>query len=80
MEGLIKRLVNWFTNSVAEIATTFGPKMVANFRTQYKSIQNLQILQGYIFRILNHFVTKLCNLLILVCSFYSYLFASPCLV
>ena len=32
-----------------------------NFRTQYKSIQNLQTLQGYIFRILQHFATKLCN-------------------
>jgi hypothetical protein len=31
---------------------------------------NLQILQGYIFRIFQHFATKLChNLLILVCSF-----------
>jgi hypothetical protein len=27
----------------------------------YKLIQNLQILQGYIFRILQHFATKLCN-------------------
>jgi hypothetical protein len=30
----------------------------SNFRTQYKSIQNLQ---GYIFRISQHFATKLCN-------------------
>ena len=46
----------------AEIATTFGPKMHAsNFRTQYKSIQNLQNLYGYISRILQHFTTKLCN-------------------
>jgi hypothetical protein len=42
----------------AEIATTFGLEMVA---TQYKSIQNLQTLQGYIFRILQYFATKLCN-------------------
>jgi hypothetical protein len=44
----------------AEIATTFGPNMVANsnFRTQYKSIQTLQ---GYILRILQHFATNLCN-------------------
>ena len=28
---------------------------------QYKSIQNLQTLQGYIFHILQHFATKLCN-------------------
>jgi hypothetical protein len=41
--------------------STFGPKMVSNFRTQYKSIQNLQTLQGYIFRILQHFANKLCN-------------------
>jgi hypothetical protein len=27
----------------------------------YKLIQNLQISQGYIFRILQHFATKLCN-------------------
>jgi hypothetical protein len=31
-----------------------------NFRTQYKSIQNLHTLQGYIFRILQHFATNLC--------------------
>jgi hypothetical protein len=30
-----------------------------NFRTQ--SIQNLRTLQGYIFLILQHFATKLCN-------------------
>jgi hypothetical protein len=28
--------------------------------SQYKLIQNLQISQGYIFRILQHFLTKLC--------------------
>ena len=28
----------------------------------YKSIQNSQTLQGYIFLILQHFATKLCNL------------------
>ena len=33
----------------------------SNFRMQYKSIQNLQTLQGHIFRILQHFATKLCN-------------------
>jgi hypothetical protein len=33
----------------------------SNFRTQYKSMQNLRTLQGYIFRILQHFATKLCN-------------------
>jgi hypothetical protein len=41
-----------FANFVlrAEIATFFGP-----------NVQNLQTLQGYIFRILEHFATKLCN-------------------
>jgi hypothetical protein len=39
----------------------FRPKCGRNFRTQYKSIQNLQTLQGYIFRNLQHFATKLCN-------------------
>jgi hypothetical protein len=33
----------------------------SRFRTQHKSIQNLQTLQGYIFRILQNFATKLCN-------------------
>jgi hypothetical protein len=28
--------------------------------TKHKSIQNLQTLQGYILRILQHFATKLC--------------------
>jgi hypothetical protein len=47
----------------AEIATTFVPKMVAISarNTKHKSIQNLQTLQGYIFRILQHFATKPCN-------------------
>jgi hypothetical protein len=30
-------------------------------RAWYKLIQNLQISQGYIFRILQQFATKLCN-------------------
>ena len=30
-------------------------------KLQYKSIQNLQTLEGYIFYILQHFATKLCN-------------------
>jgi hypothetical protein len=30
-------------------------------KLQYKSIQNLQNLEGYIFYILQHFATKLCN-------------------
>jgi hypothetical protein len=37
----------------------------SNFRMQYKSIQNLQIWQGYIFRILQHIATKLCNFSVL---------------
>jgi hypothetical protein len=41
-------------------ATTFGPKMVVLISAR-KSIQNLQTLQGLIFRILQHFATKLCN-------------------
>jgi hypothetical protein len=48
----------------AEIPTTFLPhlgKNGSNFRTQYKSTQNLQTLRGYIFRILQHLATKLCN-------------------
>jgi hypothetical protein len=45
----------------AEIDITFGPKMVAISARNTKSIQSLQILQGYIFRILQHVATKLCN-------------------
>ena len=33
----------------------------SNFCMQYKSITNLQTLQGYIFHILQHFATKICN-------------------
>jgi hypothetical protein len=44
-----------------EMLYHFRLKCGSNFRTQYKSIQNLQTLQGYIFRILQHFATKLCN-------------------
>jgi hypothetical protein len=39
----------------------FRPKCGSNFRTQYKSVRKLRTLQGYIFRILQHFATKLCN-------------------
>jgi hypothetical protein len=49
----------------------------------FASIQNLRTLQGYIFHILQHFTTKLCNFNNF--SMYSMLFcgdlfASPCLV
>jgi hypothetical protein len=48
----------------AELATIFVCSI------QIKSIQNLRTLQGYIFSILQHFATKLCNsILIIVCSF-----------
>jgi hypothetical protein len=65
----------------AEIPTTFGPKMVAiSARNTKYSIQNLQILQGYIFRILQHFATKLCNfthfsMLFVAVVIYSHLLA-----
>ena len=76
MQSRLQILYNFVLR--AEIATIFG--------TQYKSIQNLQTLQGYIygyiFRILQHFATKF--LLILVWSFTlsscGDLVASPCLV
>ena len=58
--------------------TTFGPKVVAISARNTKSIQNLQTLQGYIFRIL-HFATKLCNFTNAL-SNCGDLFASPCLV
>ena len=52
----------------AEIPTTFGPKCGRNVvgisarnTKVYKSIQSMRTLQGYIFRILQHFATKLCN-------------------
>jgi hypothetical protein len=46
---------------IVYLGKKMGRKWYSNFRTQYKSIQNLQTLQGYIFRILQHFETKLCN-------------------
>jgi hypothetical protein len=46
----------------AEIATIFGRNICdSNLHTQYKSIQILRTLLDYIFRILRHFATKLCN-------------------
>jgi hypothetical protein len=45
----------------AEIVTIFWAENGNNFGTQYKHIQNLQTLQGYIFKALQHFATKLCN-------------------
>ena len=44
----------------AEVCTTLTPSG-ANFRLQYKSIQNWRILQSYIFRIFQHFATNFCN-------------------
>jgi hypothetical protein len=38
-----------------------GLNVVAISAAIYKSIQNLRTLQGYIFRILQHFATKLCT-------------------
>jgi hypothetical protein len=53
----------------------------SNFRTQYKSIQNLKTSQGYIFRISQHFATKLCKFTnFSILSSCGDLFASPCLV
>jgi hypothetical protein len=45
----------------AEIATIFGPNVVAFSHAILKSIQNLRTLHGYIFRTLQHFATKLCK-------------------
>jgi hypothetical protein len=47
----------------AEIVTIFEPKMVtiSARNTNIYIIQNMQTSQGYIFRILQHFVTKFCN-------------------
>jgi hypothetical protein len=45
----------------AEIATIFGPNVVAIFARNTESIQNLRTLHGYIFRTLQHFATKLCK-------------------
>ncbi len=44
----------------AEIVTTSG-SAGSNFHTQYKKIENLRTLQGYIFRISQHFATKFWN-------------------
>jgi hypothetical protein len=67
----------------AEIATIFGPNVVAiSARNTKISVQNLSTLQGYIFRILQHFATKLCNFtnFSMALSSCGDLFASPCLV
>ena len=45
----------------ADIVTIFGSKMVTIPHVIQTYIQNMQTSQGYIFRILQHFVTKFCN-------------------
>jgi hypothetical protein len=46
----------------AEIVTIFGSKMVTiSARNIYKHTENMQTSQGYIFCILQHFITKFCN-------------------
>jgi hypothetical protein len=53
----------------------FRPKCGSNFRTQYKSIQNLRTLQGYIFRICYNIAQpNFAILLFLVCSLREYTF------
>jgi hypothetical protein len=44
----------------AEIVTIFGSKMVT-ISARNANIQNMQALQGNNFRILQHFVTRLCK-------------------
>jgi hypothetical protein len=53
-----------FSNFVLICITQNAPHLGRKwcvFRAKYKLIQNFQISQGYIFRILQHFATKLCN-------------------
>jgi hypothetical protein len=54
-------LVSEVWSPKSEVPSRLPYKCGSNFRTQYKSIQNLRTLQGYIFRILQHFATKHCN-------------------
>jgi hypothetical protein len=68
----------------AKIATIFGPNIdfCPHLYNLY-SIQILRTLQGSIFRILQHFATKLCNFTnfsMLFLAACGDLFASPCLV
>jgi hypothetical protein len=44
----------------AEIATIFAPNVPVGISARNTKVY-LQTLQGYIFRILQHFATKLCN-------------------
>jgi hypothetical protein len=48
-------------SKIAKFGCDIWAENDSNFRTQYKSIHNLQTLQDDIFRILQHFATKLCN-------------------
>ena len=50
----------WRTRKTRKIDTFFSMILVSIF-CAYKNIQNLQTSQGYIFHILQHFTTKLCN-------------------
>jgi hypothetical protein len=56
----------------SEIATIFGPNVVA---ISARNTRVYKICELYIFRILEHFVTKLCNLTrFSICSFREYTF------
>ena len=48
----------------AEICTTFGVKVVQISARNVEMYTKLVLFQGYIFRILQHFATKLCNVAI----------------
>jgi hypothetical protein len=50
----------------AEIVTIFGSKMVT-ISARNTNIQNMQTSQGYIFRILQHFVTKFFTVIYFFC-------------
>ena len=62
MENIaVRSLQVWYIGLGAEKITTFEPKVVKTSARDAKIYKNLQIPHRYIFLILQHFATKLCN-------------------
>ena len=58
VNGLVK-LANFVSRKAYNFAAYLGLNILG--LSARKHVQNLQTLDGYVFRILQHFATKLCN-------------------
>ena len=59
VNGLVKLAANFVSRKAYNFAANLGLNILGLSARKY--VQNLQTLDGYVFRILQHFATKLCN-------------------